>query len=180
MLYRSAALAYELYVGSLLHPRLSPSAVFSGSSRQTLENLFGLLDDVCALFQPVYGGLAFDWPGESEQVTTFNRMLRTRAVHKYGFENVAVRNYVGPDIRDRFNFELLQDPGADVAELLWNAVRFDLIHRAWDAPFEVLYSQMQRINASLAAQGLMADYSRSLLKKPGANWPAVSVTTRPG
>ncbi|MFD1729906.1 hypothetical protein ACFSC4_19405 [Deinococcus malanensis] len=61
--FRRTAPAYEFSVGSLVRPRLSPFAVFSDSGPRSLEDLFRFADDLCALFQPVYGGLAFDWPG---------------------------------------------------------------------------------------------------------------------
>ena len=174
MFFRRAAPSYEFLVGSLV-PRFSPSARFSGSGPRSLEDLFRFADDLCVLFQPVYGGLAFDWSGESEQVTAFNQMPRTCTIHRYGFESAAVRNYVEPEIRNRFDFMQFQDLDAHLVELPWNAVRIDLTWRPRDASFDILYRQMQRINSSLAAQGLKGDYSRSLLRKPEANCPAVSV-----
>ena len=167
-LRRQRSPAYEFATGLLAQSRLSPTLDFGQLPVPDLAGAFGLADALCELFRPVYAAVSFRDPEAAEPLP--GRISSWRLVHRYGFESVPPRCYVGPELLGNFDLPALRALGVDVALTDWGAVRLDAMKDPWAAPFGRLSAQLQRLTHYFAEQGLMGDYSRALVKKPGTNW----------
>lgn len=169
-LYNRKSFAFEFYVGYLMNRRISPVITFDKWAFLDLGRAFNFCDALCSLFEPAYAALAFDWPGDSPEANEFNAMLRSRVVHRYGFDSIAIRTYIGPELLNMFDLSDLEALNLDIMPTSWGGIRIDLIKDPWAASFEDLYQQMKKVNSYLDDKGLRGDYSRALFKKSGRNW----------
>jgi hypothetical protein len=172
-LRRQRSPAYEFATGLLAQLRLLPTLDFGALPAADLARAFSLADALCELFRPVYTAVSFRDPEAAEPLP--GRISSGRLVHRYGFEVVPARCYVGAELLDNFDLPALRDLGVDVTSTGWGAVRLDALKEPWAVPFGELSAQLERLRAYFAGQGLMGDYSRALVKKPGANWKAAQV-----
>ncbi|WP_288481450.1 hypothetical protein [uncultured Deinococcus sp.] len=173
-LRRQRSPAYGFAAGLLATPRLSPTLDFGQLPASDLEAAFGLADALCELFRPVYAAVSFRDPDAAEPLP--GRISSGRLVHRYGFEVVPPRCYVGAELLDNFDLPALRDLGVDVTPTDWGAVCLDALKDPWAVPSAELSAQLQRLGAYFAERGLMGDYSRALVKKAGANWKPVQAT----
>lgn len=175
VLYRDRYPSYEFSMGYFMAKRISPRLYFYSSPGYSLASSFSIADDLCQLFQPIYAGVTFYIPDEMEGASLLSSMLIHNTTYKYGFDSIAVRNYLDSRLSSLLNLDELASLGVDVTMLDWGAIRLDLLPDPGMTDLDQLYRQIRKVNSYLSDQNLIGDYSRHLFKKPALNWKSVTV-----
>ncbi|GGR79429.1 hypothetical protein [Deinococcus sedimenti] len=175
--YRAAAPASTFSPGFVSEGLMYNSCAirFENVELHRRAQLGTLASRMASVTRPLFGGIGFPWTDTTEEARRFNAMLNTGGLdlHNNGPDSAAVRSWFGPPFAAQLDPAALTALDLVVRTTDWGGLEVDLTDEPWNAPLELLAAQKQAFNGYLSDLGLLGDYSRRLLRRPGARWAQV-------
>ena len=167
---RRADPAYEVSLGITGVSEQVTRLVFANVTAERRPELFTLGSALAGVLHPAYGGL-----GYGAEPAPLDRMLAISGseLRRHGLDGLAVRSWLGPDLRAVLDPGPLEAAGAILTPTAWGGLEVDLVPDPWQAAPAVLADAKTRLDGALRAQGLLGEYSHPLRKKAAPGWDRV-------
>lgn len=165
-LHRDKTVRYSGHFDLTLTKRSFLSFTFDKSMHQkNWSTYFMLSDQIAEIVKPRFGVTHIFWPAQTPWKTEIERMQKWMNLCSYpvpvkffpnGPLGLGMRTYLGGDVLEMFDREILSDIPAVVTDLSWGGIRIDLAENPWELDSEELLNNWMKVMQHLEKAHLFA------------------------